>query len=146
MRIENTVVVLLLEVHVDDTTGPDVSHLVTIESLNFSELAGLDSVATVFSEEDGDRVVTELIGTGLVARLLVVGVTAPGVDVVTPEVDALFLFVTVEEVGHVLTDGRVVIGSIANTDLAVVLGLDVTLHITHSSLDVGAGTGGLGVV
>ena len=57
-----TVVVLLLEVHVDNTTGPDVNHLGTVDGLNLGEDTGRGHVATVFSEESGDIVGLELLG------------------------------------------------------------------------------------
>ena len=141
--MELTVIVVLLEVHVDDTTGPDVGHLGTVQGLDLGELAGLDGVAAVLGEENGNVVVLELLGADVEAGLLEAGVTAPRVDVVTPEVDALVLVLAVEVVGHVVTDVRVIAGGVTNTHGAVVLGLDVGLHVTDSGLDVGAGVRGL---
>lgn len=142
----HTVVVLFLEVHVDNTTRPDIVHLLAVERFDLRELTGLDSVAAVLSKEDGDGVVLELLSTGLEARLLVVGVTAPRVDVVTPEVNAVIGVVAVEVVGHLLTDVSIVVGGVTNTHRAVVLGLDVLLHVTDSGLDEGTGVGVVGLV
>jgi hypothetical protein len=141
-----TVVVGLLVVHVNDTTGPDLGHLVTIECFNFSELARLNLIATILGEENRDRVVTELVSARLEARLLIVRVTTPGVDVVTPEINAFFLASAIKVVCHVHTDRRVIVSSITNTHGAVVLGLDIPLHITNSGLDEGAGISCLWVI
>jgi hypothetical protein len=125
--------------HVDNTTGPDTSHLGAVESTNLGELAGTGSVATVLGEEDRDVVVLELLGADVEARLLEGRVTAPRVDVVTPEVDGLLALSTVEEAGEVLTNVSIVVGSISNTDGTVVLGLDVSLGVADCSLDESAG-------
>lgn len=139
-----TIVVSLLKVHVDDTTAEDSRHLVTIESSGFLEdtvgsTAG--QVAAVLGEEDGDRVVGEESGLGVIARLLHGALAAPGVDVVAPEVNGVGLVTAVEVVGHLGADIDVVVGGIADTHPAVLLGLDVGLGVTNSGLDESRGSG-----
>lgn len=136
-----TVVVLLLEVHVDNTTGPDVNHLVTVDSLNLGEDTGRRHVATVLSEENGDIVGLELLGPQIVSGLLEGGLSAPRVDVVTPEIDRLLSLSAVEVVSQVVTDLSIIVGGVTNTDLSVALGLDVCLGITDRGLDEGTGVG-----
>jgi hypothetical protein len=46
---DETVLVLSLEVHVDNTTGPDLGHVITVESRNLTPGTGTVSVATIFS-------------------------------------------------------------------------------------------------
>ena len=141
-----TVVVGLLEVHVDNTTRPDRGHLVAVKGLDIGELAGCDLVAAVFGEEDGDVVVLEVLGLDVVAGLGVGRVTAPRVDVVAPEVDGIRAVTAVEVGGHLVADLTIIVGSVTNTDGAVVLVLDVCLHVTDSSLDESAGVGVVGLV
>lgn len=141
-----TVVVLLLEVHVDNTTGPDTSHLGTVDSLNLGEDTGRGIVATVLSEESGDVVGLELLCPDIVSRLLEAGLSAPRVDVVTPEVDGLHSRSAVEVVSQVVTDLGIIVGSVTNTDLSVTLRLDVSLGITDRGLDEGTGVGVVSLV
>lgn len=139
-----TIVVSLLKVHVDDTTAEDSRHLVTIESSGFLEDtvgSAAGQVAAVLGEEDGDRVVGEESGLGVIARLLHGALTAPGVDVVAPEVNGVALVTAVEVVGHLGADIDVVVGGIADTHPAVLLGLDVGLGVTDSGLDKGRSRG-----
>lgn len=137
-----TVLVGFLEVHVDDTTGPDVVHLRTKKSGNFGKVTGRWSVATVLGEEDGDRVRAELFSADIIAGLSERRVTAPGVDVVTPEVNSLALVGTaVEVVGHVHTNVRVIVGSVSNANSPQVLLLHVRLHVADSGLDESTGIG-----
>ena len=135
-----TVLVGGLEVHVDNTTGPDVVHLVTEEDGDISEGTGAGVVAAVLGEESGDGVVGKLLSAGLVTRALVAGVTAPLVDVVTEEVNGVGSIVTDQVVGNVLTDGSIVVSGVTNGEGgAVVLLGDVGLHVTDGGLDVGHG-------
>jgi hypothetical protein len=143
---DKTVLVGLLEVHVDDTTGPDISHLVAVKDRDVGELARLDLVATVLGKEDRDIVVLEVLGLDVVTGLGEGRVTAPRVDVVAPEVDGLRAIAAVEVVGHLVADLTIVVGRVSNTDRAVVLGLDVCLHVTNGSLDESAGVGVVGLV
>lgn len=138
---DEAVVVGFLEVHVNDTAGPDVGHGGAVQGVNFGELAGLHGVAAVFGEEDRHRVVFEFLSARLVARGLVAGVTAPGVDVVAPEVDAFVAVLAVEVISHVDTDIRVIVGGIADTNGTVALLLDVGLHVADGRLDESAGIG-----
>lgn len=139
-----TIVVCLLKVHVDDTTAEDSRHLVTIESSGFLEDtvgSAAGQVAAVLGEEDGDRVVGEEGGLGVIARLLHGALTAPRVDVVAPEVNGVALVAAVEVVGHLGADIDIVVGGIADTHPAVLFGIDVGLCVTHGGLDKGRSSG-----
>ncbi|KAI6776278.1 hypothetical protein HG530_000223 [Fusarium avenaceum] len=149
-NLDQTVVVGLLVVHVDDTTAENINHLLLlVESSGLVEdtlgsTAGL--VATVLSEEDRDRVVLEELGLVRVTRVLHVALTTPRVDVVTPVVDALLILATVEVVGNIFTDIDIVVGGVTNTQPAVVLALDVGLGVTDGGLDEGGSLGVADVV
>lgn len=141
-----TELVLLLEVHVDNTTRPDTSHLLSVESTNLGEETGTGSVATVLSKEDRDVVLFEFLGTDIEARFLERRVTAPRVDVVAPEVNGVCLVTAVEVSSEVLTNLSIVVGGVSHTNLAVVLALDVCLGVANSGLDESAGNGVVGLV
>lgn len=136
-----TIVVGFLEVHVDNTSAENRGHLVTVDFLDLSELSWLNLIATVLGEEDWYVEALEVFDDFVITRSSVRGVTAPGVDVVAPEVNGLFLPVTVKVGSHIIADFGVVIGSIADTHWAIVLLLDVGLHITDSSLNESTGIG-----
>jgi len=136
---DKTEVVGLLEVHVDNTTRPDRSHVATVESIDFGETTRRWSVATILGEEDRDRVALKLLSAVSVSRSLVAGLTTPRVDVVSPEVNGAGLVRTaVEVVGHVLANGGIIVGRISNTNGSVVLALNVRLGVTDGSLDESA--------
>ena len=132
--------------HVDNTTGPDTSHLGAVKSTNFGEFAGAGSVAAVLGKEDRDVVLLELLGADVEAGLLERRITAPRVDVVAPEVNGVLALSAIEEAGEVLTDVSIIVGSISDTDGAVVLGLDVGLSVTDCCLDESAGERVVGLV
>lgn len=134
--MERTVVISLLEVHIDDTTRPNTIHLVTEERLNLSELARSNFVAAVFGEEDGDGVIRKLLGAVLIPGFGIRRISTPGVDIVSPEVDTVLLGLTVEVIRQLHTDTLVVVGSISNTKTRpVVLGFDVSFHVPNSCFD-----------
>lgn len=141
-----TKIVCLLEVHVDDATRPDRSHLGSKKSADFAECARLDLVAAVLGEKGRDRVGSKLLGARLVTRGRVAGIAAPRVDVVTPEVNGVGLVAAVEVVSHVDTNIGIVVGSVSDTDGTVTLLLYVGLGITDSSLDECTGVGVVGLV
>ena len=140
-----TKIIGFLEVHIHDTAGPDTIHIWTVECFDFSEFAGLDLVASVLCEEDRDVVAFKLLSAHIKARFAEAGVTAPGVDVVAPEVKGLFTIATVEVVSKVLANLSIVIGGIANANWSRDVVLDVRLHVTDSGLDESTGIG-VGVV
>ena len=144
--VKLTELVLLFKVHVDDSTRPDASHLLAVKSTDFGEETRARGVAAVLSEEDWHIVLLELLGADVKARLLERRLTAPGVDVVAPEVDRGFLVTAVEISGQVGTNVGVIVGSIADTNLAVVLALEVGLGVTDSRLDESASNGVVGLV
>ena len=140
---ELTIVVGFLEVHVDNATGEDGRHLVRVQrsSLLPDATGGtVGHVATILSQEDGDRVALEILNVLGVARLLHVTLTAPRVDVVTPKIDSFRLVSAVEVRRDKVADLGIVIGGISHTQVAVgeLLG-NVSLGVTNSSLDEGRG-------
>lgn len=140
-----TIVVLLLEVHVNDTTRPDTSHLVTKESTNILEQTGL-GVATIFREENGNVVRAELLGTVGISGALEAVPTTPFVDVETEEVNTVLVRTAVEVVLDIFTNVGIIIGSVTNVKRTVGGMRSVGLHITNSSLDESAGSSVGGVV
>lgn len=74
---DKTIIIGLLEIHVDDTARPDGVHLRPKEGPNVGELSGLDRVAAIFGEEDRDVVRGKFLGTDIIARFRVTGVSAP---------------------------------------------------------------------
>lgn len=139
---DETVVVASLEVHVDDTTAPDIIHLITEENGDVVERTGFGALNTaILGEESGNRVILEFLSAVLVTGLLEGGITAELVDVVTEEVDGVISAVADQVVGDILTDILVVIGSVTNSQgRTVLLVLDVCLHVTDGSLDVSHGS------
>jgi hypothetical protein len=136
-----TELVLLLEVHVNDTAGPDASHLGSVESANLGEKTRTRGVAAVLSEEDRDVILLELLSADIETRLLERRFAAPRVDVVTPEINGVLLVTAVKVGSEILTNLSIVVGGVADTDGAVVFALDVGLGITDSCLDESAGDG-----
>lgn len=138
---DQTVVVALLEVHVDDTTGPNASHLGRVDGLDFTESSRSDGVTTVLGEENGDTQV--LVGGG---DLRVTGglegrSTAPLVHVNTEEVSSLGSIATGEVVGQVNSDVSVVVGGVTDRDASVTLLQNVRLGVSDGSLHVSRGVG-----
>lgn len=139
-RWERTVVIGLLEVHVDNSSIDDGGHIVGIKCSSLlpdTALSASLGVATVLCEEDGDRVVLEEFDLGLVSGALERTLSAPLVDVVTPEVDCLVLVAAVEVVSNILANVGIIVGGIADSHPTPTLALDVGLGVTHGSLDVG---------
>lgn len=136
-----SVVVGLLEVHVHDTTGPDVGHVRTVDGLDLLERSWLHLVTSVLGEEDGDAQVLVLRGDVGVAGLLERRLTAPFVHVDTEEVCSDRRVAAGKVVGQVDTDGNVVVGGVADRNASVVHLLDVGLGVTNGGLDVGRGGG-----
>jgi len=139
---DQTVVVAGVEVHVDDTTAPDVVHLGTEQDGHVGELTRARVVAAVLGEESGHGVVLELLSAGLVTGGLVARVTAPLVDVVTEHVNGVAGVIADQVLGNVVTDSGIIVSSVTNCEgRAVVLLLDVGLQVTNGGLDVGHGVG-----
>ncbi|KAI6770993.1 hypothetical protein HG531_009848 [Fusarium graminearum] len=144
-NLDQTVVVGLLVVHVDDTTAEDIGHdLLLVESSGLvKDTAGstIGLVAAVLGEEDGDGVVLEELGLVGVTRVLHAALATPRVDVVTPVVDARIVFATVEVVGNILTNVDIIVGGITDTEPALKLALKVLLGVTDGGLDKGRSLG-----
>lgn len=138
---DQTVVVSFLEVHVNDTTGPDVSHVLTVQGLDLGEFSWGDLVTAVLGEEQWDGQVSELLGSVLVTGLGVSGVTAPFVHVNTVEVSSLAVVTAGEVVGDSDSGVGVVVRGVTHWDFSVVLLLDVSLGVSDSSLDESGGVG-----
>jgi len=86
--VDNTVVVVFLGPFEDQTAGHD-GHLLAIEDGDFVEGTGLDLIAAVLGEEDGNGAVAEHLDELVVARGLESGVgAAPRVGVQAEEVGA----------------------------------------------------------
>lgn len=136
-----TVVIRLLEVHVNNATGPNRRHLAAEESPDFCERARRNGVAAIFGEEDGNGICGELLGAHIVARLGEGRVATPRVDVVAPKVNGASGISAVEEVGHVHTDVGVIIGCVSDTNGSVSLRLDVCLGVADCGFDECAGVG-----
>lgn len=135
-----TVIVNLFKVHVNNATGPNVGHVGAVEGRNIIKLTGLDNVATVFRKEDGDSVVCKFLSAGLVTRGdKVNGGTTPFVNVETVKVGNLIRRTTVEVVGQVVASSSVIVGGVTDRDVTVALGGDVGLHVTNGGLDKGRG-------
>ena len=136
-----TVIVHILEILKDHTTGPHDSHFGAKNSLDFGEQTRLHRVTAVLREEDGYVPGGELLSAGLVARLLEGGGATPLVVVQAVEVDGLVGRAAVEVLGDFVTDGCVVVGGVAAGDGAVALRGDVALHITDGGFDEGVRVG-----
>lgn len=147
LEVNETIVLVLLGVLVDEATGEDGAHVVAVESNSLVPPAGLAQglVAAVLGEEDGDGAGLELVGELIVGRGLVSGIdTTPAVrvetvDVATAQVVLLALDCALAVVPGVV--GKVTdIGSrVANGDGALEVLLDVALEITGDGADVGRG-------
>ncbi|KAG9526665.1 carbohydrate-binding module family 43 protein, partial [Aureobasidium melanogenum] len=115
-----TVLVRGLEVHVDDTTRPNLSHVVTVKGTDLSP---------------SSRALWILHGGGWEDEREENGNATPQVNV-EGGVGA-----AIEVVGHVNTNGRVVRCSVTNTELSVTSILDVCLGVANSSLNESTGVG-----
>ena len=142
LESDETVVVVLLKVHVDDTTRPDFSHVGRVERRDILKSTGLDNVATILREKDRDGKVAKLLSTVSVTRSLKVNlVTTPFVHVDTIEISSVFGITAGEVVSEVATGVSIIVGRVTNGNAAVVLGLDVGLGVTNGSLDEGRSIG-----
>lgn len=134
--LDETVVVLLLGVFVNETAGEGLGHFLAVEGLHFGEVAGLDFVAAVLGEEDGDRGVGEVLGEDIVAALSVGRVAAPRVGVEAEEVRLGIGVVRAHEVVEGVHEDRTDISSrVPNRNAAVKVLCDVILHVTLNCLE-----------
>ncbi|KAH3661586.1 hypothetical protein OGAPHI_006434 [Ogataea philodendri] len=130
-----TVVVLLLEVHVHDTTRPDICHFIGVQSLNLGELSWSVSVTTVLGEEGWDGEVGELLSSVLVTRAAETRVTTPLVHVDTVEISLDVIVTTSEEVCGWDSGLGVIIGGVTNRNVSVSTVLHVLFHISDGSFN-----------
>lgn len=134
--LHQSIVVGLLEVHVDDTTAPDVVHLGAVQDRGIGELARFRVVASILGEECRNREILEFLSALLVTRGLEGRIAAPFVDVVTEHVDHGIALTANEVVLQVITDASVIVGGVTDEQgFTVLLGLDILLHVTNSALD-----------
>ena len=132
--LDKTVLGVLLRVLVDKTTGVDRGHVGAVDGLDLVELT-LVGVATKFGEENGDRVIAELLdllvptstgeGVGVAPRVVVEGV----------EVGADGVLTAVHVGGHLVAVGLNVSSAIADGDLAELASVHVGLDVTGDGLD-----------
>lgn len=138
--LDQTVVVVLLGVLIHQTTGEGLGHLLAVQGLHLSEETGVNLVAAVLGEEDGNGSVGEVLGQDVVAAGLVGSVTAPRVGVEAEEVNARVsgvLQVTFEVVSGVGQDGTDIGSRVTDGDGAVGILRDVVLHVTNDRANVG---------
>lgn len=143
--LNKTVVGVFLRVLVDETSGVDGGHVGAVDGLDFVELT-LVGVATELGQEDGQRVVAELLnflvpagageGVGVAPRVVVEGI----------EIGADRVFAAVHVVGHLVAVGLDVSSAIANGNLAELASVHVGLDVTGDSLDEGSAVGGRVIV
>lgn len=141
-----TVVISLLEVHVDNTTGPCVGHLARVDRADLLELSWLHLVTTVFREENWNAQVLVVLGEVLVARIFPGRRTAPRVHVDTEKVCSFVLRATGKVVSKLHSDGNVVVGRVTHGDRSVVLLLEVGLSVSNGGLHVSRSNGVVGLV
>lgn len=135
VELDETVVVCLLGPFVDETAGEGLGHFRAVEGFHFGEDAGLDFVAAVLGEEDGDGGVGEVLGEDVEAALGVGGLAAPRVGVEAEEVRAGVLVVLADEVVEGVHEDGTDIGSrVPNRNGAVKVLCDVILHVTLNCL------------
>lgn len=150
--LDDTIVVVLLAVLVDETAGEDGVHVRAVDRLNLGEDARGNLVAAKLREEDGHRRILQVGNELVVGGRLEAGFTAPGVGVEAEEVGlAGVVGVTVLGAGQVVEgvdeNGANVSSGVADGNLAVgVLG-DVVLQVTGDGAQVrGDISGSLNVV
>ncbi|KAH3677698.1 hypothetical protein OGATHE_000352 [Ogataea polymorpha] len=113
---DKTIVVVLLEVHVHNASGPHVGHLVGEEGRDIGEFSRLDGVAAVLGEEDGNCEVGELL-----------------------EIGSLVLISAGEVVGRGDSGLGVVVRRVSDWNGTVSPVLHVLLHVSDGSLDERSG-------
>lgn len=124
-------------VHVHDSSRPDILHFLAVESSNFGKETGTDFIATILGEKDWDVVIGKILGSDIESRLLKAGLSAPRVNVVSPEIDRLFSVAAVEVISELIANVGIIVGCVSDWDLAKTLLLDVGLGVADGSLYVG---------
>jgi hypothetical protein len=156
-NVDKAIVVLALRILVDQATGHD-THLLTVENRDIGESTGLDIVASIFREENGDTGVTKEINQLVVARLLEGAIAAPIIlcqyAVASNIIAGNLPFVVIEaeevnlggcRVGQLTTkvlpsvaeDVGNVSSRVANRNISVNVFGNVILHVAGDSADVG---------
>lgn len=135
---DQAVVVLLFKVHVDNTAGPDVSHVGRVQGGGISKHTGLDDVAAVLGEEDRDGHVGKLGGSvGVTGGLKVDSGAAPFVHVDSVKVSGVGLAAAGKVVRKVTSGIGIVVSRVTNGDGSVLFGGHVSLCISNGGLDKG---------
>ena len=135
-----------MEVHVNDTTGPDVGHFIGENGTNFSELSWLNFVTTIFREEDWNCQICKFFSSVFVTRGLEGLRTTPFVHVNTIEISLDIVITTSEEICRWNSGVCIIVSRVTNRDISVTLLRNVRLHVSDCSLDVRCriGVGGVG--
>lgn len=141
-----TVIIIRLEVHIHNTTGPNIVHLLPKQRLDLRELPRLDLITSILGEEHRDGVIPKLFRPLIKPGLGITRLPAPGVDVISPEVDTLVLTPTVKVIRHIVPNVGVIVSRIPNTNGPVSLALDVGFRIPDGGFDEGAGIRGSDVI
>lgn len=93
-----TVIIIRLEIHIHNTTGPNIIHLLPKQRLNLRELPRLDLITSILGEEHRHGIIPKLFRPLIKAGLGITRLSTPGVDVIPPEINTLVLTPTVEVV------------------------------------------------
>jgi len=141
INANQTVVVGLLVVHVDNTSRPDTGHVARVKSLDLGELSWLNLVTSVLREENWNTQVLVLRGDVQVTRGLEGGSTTPFIHVNTEEISSLILITASKVVSQVNSDLDVVVTGVSHRNGSVALFLNVGLGVSDSSLDVSGSIG-----
>lgn len=138
--LDEAILILLESPLVNQATGEGLGHLFAVQGLDFGEDTGLDFVAAVLGEENGEGGVGEVLGQDVVAAGLVGGITTPGVGVEAEEVGTGaggVLHVALEVVESVHQDVPDIGSGVTDGDGAGGLLGDVVLHVTDDGTNVG---------
>lgn len=141
LKLDETVVVLLLSVLVDNATREGVLHVRAVDGLSLGPVA-LVVVAAVLAEEDGNSSVLETVLEIAKAGRLEGGVlAAPGVRVEREEVGTAHVILVAilgasDEVVGVPKNLANIGGRVADGDLTVNVVLDVVLEVTRDGTQV----------
>lgn len=140
-----------MEVEVHDTAGPYGVHLRSVQDWCIAECSWLHGIASILqfvsgrsrtavwtahlSKEHWYVIALKFLRSCLVSRLLERGVTTPRIDVVSPKIYAVVRVSTIQIVREWLADVRIISSSVAHTNWAIVLRLDVCLGISNRGFD-----------
>lgn len=132
---DQTILIVLHGVFVDETSAHGLSHFLAIDRLDFGENARLDFVATVFREEDGHGSLGKHFDEFVVTTSLVRSIAAPRVRVETKEVGVAIVTLVASNIAPgVLEDITDVGRGVPDRDLAVRMFRDILFQVTLDGL------------